>query len=325
MPMGCWVGASVAGFLTHYFFVFPWLAIVGWLFLRPGSIPRRSLAVCVASTGALILPWYVFLPGSLDRWRVTSKWLYWKPAHFSRLSAVVELGLQFFKSNGRWASIIAVLAFAFVFVVMLWRLRARLFAWQRLLLWLTLAAALAGPLAFDLIRHTYTVSVPRYAIAALPVTYLLAGLGFTTLRLPLRSILLCLVLVAWVYGDLMMYRARAPWVSIRKLSRAADAQGDPSDVILVHSIPSGVLGIARYANGPAAIASWVGQLGTRRVPSSLQQLIEGRKRILFVKVQTVREPAPEEDWLRVHATVAKEEQFHSGTLIDFRPLNAPTF
>ena len=65
-----------------------------------------------------------------------------------------------------------------------------------------------------------------------------------------------------------------------------------SDLILVHSIPSGVLGVARYANGPAPIASWVGQLGNRRMPESLGQLAAGRSRILFVKVHQVGAAGP---------------------------------
>ena len=53
----------------------------------------------------------------------------------------------------------------------LWRLRMRVFDRRRLLLWLWFIAACAGPFAFDFLQHTYTVAVPRYAIAALPAAY----------------------------------------------------------------------------------------------------------------------------------------------------------
>lgn len=320
-----WVGASVAGFLTHYFFVFPWLAIVALLAVRPGHMRRMRFAACFFATGLLILPWYVRVPESLGRWRITNDWLKWEPRHFNRFAAACELVLQFFKSSGHWVTSVALLLFGIVLAVMTWRLRMRLFLWRRLILWLAFAAACAGPLLFDLIRHTYTVAVPRYAIAALPAAYLLAGLGFASLRLPARGVLLVLILGAWAPGVLSIYRDRSPWTSIRKISRAASVGSGPLDLILVHSIPSGVLGVARYANGPAAIASWVGQLGMRQVPGSLQRLAAGRKRILFVKVHEVGEPAPEEDWLRANATIAKEVHLRSGTFIDFRPLNAETF
>ena len=38
-----WVGASAAGFLTHYFFLFPWVAIVIFLVARPGKLARIRL------------------------------------------------------------------------------------------------------------------------------------------------------------------------------------------------------------------------------------------------------------------------------------------
>ena len=38
-----WVGASAAGFLTHYFFLFPWVAIVIFLVVRPGQLARNAL------------------------------------------------------------------------------------------------------------------------------------------------------------------------------------------------------------------------------------------------------------------------------------------
>jgi hypothetical protein len=96
-------------------------------------------------------------------------------------------------------------------------------------------------------------------------------------------------------------------------------------LILVHSIPSGVLGIARYADGPAELASWVGQLRTRRVPESLNALVAGRTRILFVKVHPVGEPAPEEQWLRTNAVISKETHIGSARVIDFRPIGSGTF
>lgn len=103
------------------------------------------------------------------------------------------------------------------------------------------------------------------------------------------------------------------------------ANSHPSDLILVHSIPSGVLGVARYASGPAGMASWIGQLGNRRVPGSIQQLAAGRKRILFVKLHEVGEPAPEEDWLRANATSFGEPRFESAEAVDFRPRGSEAF
>ena len=49
-----WVLTSAAGLLTHYFFLFPWVAIVGYLMVRPGKLRRRQLALGVLATALLI-------------------------------------------------------------------------------------------------------------------------------------------------------------------------------------------------------------------------------------------------------------------------------
>src|SRR5205809_1747026 len=82
-----WVVASAAGFLTHYFFVFPWLAIVAYLLVRPGRLSRLRLAWCLVVAAMLILPWYLELPESLASWRITKDWLKWRPSDFDRLAA----------------------------------------------------------------------------------------------------------------------------------------------------------------------------------------------------------------------------------------------
>ena len=53
-----WIVASAAGFLTHYFFVFPWAAIVAYLLVRPGKMGRLPLLACLLLTAVMILPWY---------------------------------------------------------------------------------------------------------------------------------------------------------------------------------------------------------------------------------------------------------------------------
>ena len=327
-----WVASSAAGFLTHYFFLFPWLGIVTYLVIRPGKLARLNLAACLFLTVVLILPWYVNLPESLAAWRITKDWLKMQPRGFNRLAASRDIVLQFFScSSDLWvphpkSDMVASILFGIVAVGMAWRLRIQIFCGKRLLLWLIFGATCAGPLIFDLIQNTYAVAVPRYAIAALPVAYLLAAVGLFCLGRRTRLIILVLVVLAWAPNVLSIYRNQSRnWQSLREISHVAYANSGPSDLILVHSIPSGVLGIARYANGPAALASWVGQLQTRRVPESLNVLAAGRTRILFVKVHPVGEPAPEEHWLRTNAVISKETRIGSARVIDFRPIGSETF
>jgi hypothetical protein len=71
--------------------------------------------------------------------------------------------------------------------------------------------------------------------------------------------------------------------------------------------------------------SWVGQLGNRHVPKSLQTLAQGRSRILLVKLHEVRAPAPEEDWLRANASMVNQKHIQTIELIDFQPKTGATF
>jgi hypothetical protein len=327
-----WILASVAGFLTHYFFVFPWLAIVAYLLIRPGKLARTGLVACLLLLAILILPWYGRMPESLASWRITKDWLKWQPRGFDRLAASRELVVQFFSGHSYlwWdhgkLDFAAPILFGVVAIAMVRRLGIHVFGQQRLLLWLLFTTACAGPVLFDLVQHTYTTAVPRYAVAALPAAYLLAASGLACLGGRLGIVMLILIVLAWAPNLLSIYHNRSRnWQPIREISRAANVNGSPSDLILVHSIPSGVLGISRYANESAALASWVGQLGTRRVPESIHKLAAGRTRIVFVNVHAVGEPAPEEQWLRANAVVFHEARVGSGRIVYFRPMGSKTF
>jgi hypothetical protein len=331
--LAVWVAASASGFLTHYFFVFPWLAIAGWLVISPGRLKRWQLIASAVVTGVLILPWYVNLPKSLGAWRVTQEWLNWRPQGFSRLVAIVDLTTQFFDGRGKYlwpshriSTIVALILFGTVAVVMVGRLRMRLFRPRQVLLWLPFVAICVGPLVFDFLRHTYTVAVPRYAIAALPAACLLMGVGLACLKFRTRVFMLLLIILAWSPNLLSIYRQRSRnREAFREVSRAVSSTGTSSDLILVHSIPSGVLGIARYANGPAAMASWVGQLREQLVPESVRALAAGRKRIFLVQIHEVGAPAREEDWLRANAVVSRQLQVGAAHIVEFIPRNAETF
>ena len=167
-----WILASVAGFLTHYFFVFPWLAVVTYLSIASGKLTKLKLAVCLLVTVILILPWYIKLPESLATWRITKDWLKWRPPGFYRSVASLDLVVQPFSGgDNRTSNTAAAILFGLIGIAMVSRLRIQVFGKHRLLLWLSFTAACLGPLAFDLVQHTYTVAVPRYAVAALPFGY----------------------------------------------------------------------------------------------------------------------------------------------------------
>jgi len=105
------------------------------------------------------------------------------------------------------------------------------------------------------------------------------------------------------------------WEPFKQLAMRLDEVA-ASDVVVVHSIPSGVLGIARYTKKPVMLFSWVGQLKQRRVPDDIESLLAGG-RIVLVNIHAVGEPAPEEDWLRGYAIVSHRMKMDGAELLQF--------
>ena len=333
--LAVWVLSSAAGFLTQHLFVFPWLAVVAWLLITRGKFSRSNLVVCLLLTVALILPWYLKLPNSVASFRATptGTWLNLRPPGFDRMVAFRDTVVRFFSGSSQalWPidlrNIVnhdrALVLFGVVAAIAAWRLRLRAFRGGRLLLWFVFGAACLGPFVFDLVAHTYTMAHPRYSVAALPSAYLLAGLAFAALDRRIAFVVLAIIMLTWVPDISSMYRAPSPWRPLREIAQAAFLNASPSDVILVHEVRADVLGIARYATGPAPLASSLETLQTRPMPDSLHRLTAGRTRVSFV--WNVLEPAPEEKWLRGNGVVSRDVRMGWYRILDFRPINSETF
>ena len=95
-----WIVLSAAGFLTHYFFALPWLAMVLFLLLRPGRLERWRLLLCLCILGLLLVPWYVAAAAFSGHWRVTQGWLSLHPTDYNRSRAIRNQIIQFFSGGG---------------------------------------------------------------------------------------------------------------------------------------------------------------------------------------------------------------------------------
>src|ERR1043166_5092471 len=320
-----WVGASAAGFLTHYFFVFPWTALVIFLLLRPEKLGRLRLVTCIVLTGLVILPWYMKVPETLHAWRVMKDWIKVQPIGFNRLTAALQLVLQNFSGAGHHSScnFVALVIFAIIGTATWLRLRSQMFAGRRLLLWLLFAAACSGPLLFDLFMHTYTVNIARYAIAAVPIACLLAGAGLAVVSSRTRLLLVVLILLAWAPNSLIDYRTGAR-LSPRHRAEMVSAKETPTDLLIINAAGGGVLSIVRYLNGPAPIVTWLPvwvPQPTRRIPESIREFAAGRTRILWLAAAGSPDITPERDWLRANTLVFQETKIFT----DFRPKGSQTF
>lgn len=328
-----WVGAGVGGMLVHYYFVFPFFALGVFLLWRSGEDRRWKLVARTAAVGVLLLPWYLHLPESLAQWRITQAWVEWKPPGYNRLRVARDLLAQYFSGYGhylwnsyRLAEMGALSVFAVAAGATFWRFRMRMFAGPKLMLWLWFLAACLGPLIVDVARGTYVAPYLRYSSAAMPAACLLGGLVLSNWRESVSWAGVLLIGVCWAPSVANIYRSRSrSGQPMADVAKHISEHGRADDLILVHSIPTGAIGLARYTLSPAAFATWVGQLGQRSVPESILTLVNGRARVLLVKVHTVGEPAPEEAWLRDHANVVKEKQLGDVYITEFRPRTAETF
>lgn len=324
MVLAAWIAISTAGFLTHYFFLFAWCAIALWLLLHPGATRRAFILAAGVLVALLIVPWYVRLPASLANWRVTGDWLNsppWGDYHLAVQALLVPW--SYISPQGTWGvrerwDVLS--AGVFLVLALLAVANVRWCAPRRQLLWLTVAGACLGPVVFDIARGTYVTAVTRYAIAGLPAALVLLAIALAHLRLPrglgaiagpalVRAAFALAVLAIFAIGVRRMYvnpaRALEP---TRTVGRNVAGQLQPGDLVLVHSIPTGVAGMSRYIemyrppDVPApAFAGWTGQLGQRRVPEDIQRLIAQKRRVIVIVVHPVGAPATELDWLEEHA------------------------
>jgi hypothetical protein len=318
-----WIAIGWAGLLTHYFYVFVWAACLLWLLLHPGGCSRVWAAGAAVATLLLVYPWYRLVPGALEQWRVTGHWLDGRPPAGALLLAPFTLGWSLISGRGVWGGnrlvddlgALVVLAGGLA----LWRRgRPALLANGRDLLWLWVLAACSGPVLFDLLRGTSTSMISRYSLAGVPGAMLLVALALAALPGVWAGATLTLLVLSWVPGlkDLMSHRARAgePY---RYSAAQVAAWAGPGDLLIVHSIPSGALGIARYLPREIPMAVWVEQLGQRQVPDDLARLISGRRRVALIRIHEVGAPAPEEAWLRAHTTVVRDVRRDAASIVYF--------
>lgn len=329
-----WMLAAAGGLLTHYYFLFPWAAAVAFLLLRPGGTRRWATLLRAAGVVLLILPWYRHLPESLAQWRVTQDWVNWRPDGYSRLRVIRDVLVQSFSGDGHYlwrgprsAQLVAVLLFTAAFAVAVWRQGRAAWSADRVLIWLWFGAACAGPVIVDIARGSYIAEYPRYTITALPAACLLGAWAFVECGRRPALIGLALVGVCWLPSVAGMFRNRSrcdqPYHDV---ARHVAAYGSADDLIVVHSIPSGAIALARYSlTTRGRFLPWVEQLGGRRLPDSLEAVLPGVKRVLLVKVHTVGAPAPEEKWLRKYARLAHEQRIGDARIAEFRPITGVAF
>jgi hypothetical protein len=306
--------------LTHYFFAFVWWGCAAWLVARTHGGRRRTVSLLAGVTLLAVLPWYLEIPASLARWRVTGGWLDGDLQWPGALGLPVVLAGRMLSGEaymGGWTrpdllvwTSIAGLAGA---LLASGRFRA-LFADGRTLLWVWGATACTGPLVFDILQHTTTTAVPRYALPALPALLLLVAAGLTRVAPALRLGLSAAILAGWLPGmlDATFAEISRPWQPYPEIARRLESRLDPEDVVFVSSIPSGVIGVARYLDEDVPMVAWVQQLGTRQSEDAAR-LAAGRRRVALAEVTHLGRGSAARDWLEAHGRQVARDTFPSSS------------
>lgn len=303
-----WTVSAAAGLLTHYFFAFVLAACLVWLFLHPGAASRLHIAGLVAIAVVIVAPWYLQVPETFNRWRVTKGWLNHPLMWHAVIVNPLKLAGSLVSVSGVWggprrANILALAAYGALAVLILRRGVRGLFSEQRRILWLLIAAGVLGPVAFDLLGGTSRSSMNRYALQVLPVALLLLAVGTSMLPRRAQAGFLILLPLVWLPGVWHVFAepSRA-WEPFPQAASRLSAGIDDESLVIVHSIPSGVIGLARYMETPVPTVSWVVQLKQRRVPDDVARLVSPHRRVALVKIHDLAEPSPAEDWLLRNTT-----------------------
>lgn len=326
LTLSLWCLTAAGGLLTHYFFVFVWAACLGWLAFARSGWRRPALWAAVLATALLVAPWYMTVPESLARWRVSKGWLDGMLPLKLAVRAPLKLAWAVLSGHddwdasgrGRW---VVTAALAIAGVGALRRLSMRIVSPPRALLGLCVVATCAGPLAVDLLLDTHAAGIARYALLALPAGLVLTATAMARVRLVVRIVILAVLVGSAFPAGLALLRTPDRFGhAYRQIAADVRAAGPPTAVVaLVHSIPSGVLGVSRYADPDARIGSWVAQLAQRRVPDSIEALTAGFSRVVFVRIHALGAPAPELDWLEANATRVQDVVRQRGRVATYRP------
>ena len=328
-----WVLIGAAGLLTHYFFAFVWLACLGWLWLD-GRVARPRLLLLAGATLVAVLPWYLEVPASLGNWRVSGNWLEgdlkWPRAlarPFTLAGSLLSGSTLLGDSRGADRLLTLLLAATTIWIIGKGKLR-HVFSHRPLLIWLWLAAACVGPLIFDVLRHTTTTEIPRYVLPGMPAAILLAALLIRQLPPMFHAGMLACIVLAWLPGIRRVVHSNLarPWQPYTELDARLEAWARPGDVVLITSIPSGLLGVARYLRADIPIAPWVSQLGVREVPTDIERLVSGRSRVAYVRIHSVGGSVAPEEWLRSNGRLLGREEFprSSARVLYFEPPEGDT-
>ena len=312
-----WVFSAASGLLTHYFFAFVLMACLSWLLLHPTKLSRLHLTGLVLVTALTVLPWYIQVPEIMKQWRVTGMWaaepLTWKevflnPCHLA-WSYVSVAGVW---GGSRRENMLAAALYAVIALVIVRQGVRRFLSERPRLLWLWALGAVVGPAVVDLVTHGSRSLTVRYALPGFPAAILLMAVGAGNLSRNVYVASLIFLPLIWLPATRKVFAEPSRiFEPFPQVSTLLDTWAELRDLIIAHSIPSGVLGLARYMGTDTPIVSWVVQLKQHSAAQDMPRFASSYERVAVVKIHDLEEPSPAEDWLLQNETLESRKKLCS--------------
>lgn len=281
-----WSAAAVFGMWTHLFFVFVLITCLIWLSLSTAKKDYWKLASAVGFTVCLLLPWYVHVPTIQGEWRVGTSWQYIRLPPGEELDLALRHLAGLFAGVGfrqGWGPIAPYIDYVLQFIVAVaFAISASRILRDRILMLLCTipVATVAMLFAADLTRGMSLLKTERYVIAALPAALAALACAVLHLRQTVRYAVLLLVILVWSSKIAPMATGQVrPNEPYNDLAAAIDRL--TPDLVILNSIPSGVLGLARYLRSDLEIAPILPML--RNVTSDhVDRWIISKCRVAFI-------------------------------------------
>lgn len=199
-----WASIGMLSLFLHPYMIFIFGPCTLWLLLFGAAKVRYIAAFAFASSlGALTISYKSAFTENLQ-----NSWLSGFPTGLEAAMSPFKSLLCYFDGGGQLSETVhrilylplAIATIATAAIIWLSSKRDELSRSSMILLLLCVGCALAGPIAYDLLRNMHTCTIPRYSLSGLPLAFVMVG--WLLQRIPnwLRCASICLVAGVWLTG-----------------------------------------------------------------------------------------------------------------------------
>jgi hypothetical protein len=179
-------------------------------------------------------------------------------------------------------------------------------------MWAWGASSIIGLLMFDLWRGTRASDYLRYALPALPAALVLLGMTIATAPRTVQLLLAVAIGAVWLHAfrvSVFTSEARPfqplPEVA-RRLHKWRDT-GATEPLVIVHSIPTGVIGLARYLDGNVEMFPSIIRVNNAPAPADIDRATAGYDRFAYVRFHDLGVASTYASWLSEHTQASGTE------------------